>query len=215
METKICVVCGREFKIYPFEAGIRKACSPKCGGIMRRTPKDALCSDCKQKPRVPGRSYCRECGNKRSLATFYKYKTSPVAKRLTDEERHQYKLKKQARYRERYRARLNQSQRRYYRTHYDIHVRKMERRRARKAGVISDLTQKEWEIIKAVYGYRCAYCGKKPKLLTKDHIIPLLKGGGHTANNIVPACKSCNSRKHIARPPNFQPILTWSRMGER
>ena len=107
------------------------------------------------------------------------------------------------------RATLNEKQKRYYRTHYEITVRSVEKRRARKLGCENNLTAGQWNIIKAAYGYRCAYCGKKPKLLTKDHIIPLSKGGGHTANNIVPACRSCNSRKHIARPPNFQPILTW------
>lgn len=211
METKICAVCGKEFKEYPSEVWRRKTCSRKCNGIHRSKTNDTPCARCGKSPRVVGRSYCGECGNAIALVLYHKNKTCSDAKRLTDEERHQYKLKKMARYRKRNRATLNEKQKRYYRTHYDIHVRNIERRRARKARVISDLTQIEWEIIKAAYRYRCAYCGKKPKLLTKDHIIPLSKGGGHTANNIAPACRSCNSRKHIGSPPNFQPILTWHR----
>jgi len=54
---------------------------------------------------------------------------------------------------------------------------------------------KTFEYIKAVYGQRCVYCGKK-KPLTKDHIISLMKGGKDNMANIVPACWSCNSRKH-------------------
>lgn len=54
------------------------------------------------------------------------------------------------------------------------------------------LTTIEWEHIKAQYQYKCAYCDKVPTLLTQDHVIPLSKGGLHTASNIVPACAHCN-----------------------
>ncbi len=40
----------------------------------------------------------------------------------------------------------------------------------------------------------CAYC-KIRKANTKDHIIPLSKGGSDYIHNIVPACVSCNSSK--------------------
>lgn len=29
-----------------------------------------------------------------------------------------------------------------------------------------------------------------------DHVVPLICGGAHSADNIVPACRSCNSRKN-------------------
>ena len=69
------------------------------------------------------------------------------------------------------------------------------RRRALKMGAPSDLTVKQWRAKLAAYGNHCAYCGVWSKALTQDHIRPLSKGGHHTASNIVPACKSCNSRK--------------------
>lgn len=82
------------------------------------------------------------------------------------------------------------------------------RRRARVLGAaISDLTRAQWEEIKKQYAYRCAYCGKKPMKLTQDHVIPLARGGNHTASNIVPACKPCNSRKNVHAAPDFQPTL--------
>jgi 5-methylcytosine-specific restriction endonuclease McrA len=34
------------------------------------------------------------------------------------------------------------------------------------------------------------------KRLTQDHFIPVAKGGPYTQNNIVPACKRCNSSKN-------------------
>jgi len=73
-------------------------------------------------------------------------------------------------------------------------------RRARLRGLPSTLTAEQWEAIKAIYHYRCAYCGKK-KPLTQDHIIPAAHGGGYTIQNIIPACQSCNSQKSINAPP--------------
>lgn len=69
-----------------------------------------------------------------------------------------------------------------------------QRRAARKKNLPSTLTHKEWEEIKKIYDFCCAYCGQQ-KPLSQDHIIPILDGGGHVYENIVPACKSCNSKK--------------------
>lgn len=73
------------------------------------------------------------------------------------------------------------------------------RYRARIRKVESDFTVIQWQAIKDAYNHRCAYCGEK-KPLTQDHVIPISKGGPHVASNIVPACKSCNSRKQDREP---------------
>lgn len=57
-----------------------------------------------------------------------------------------------------------------------------------------DFTLAEWEEIKDLFGHRCVYCGQVTEL-TRDHLIPISKGGTHDYGNIVPACQSCNSRK--------------------
>ena len=44
-------------------------------------------------------------------------------------------------------------------------------------------------------GHRCGYCGNKTRDLTLDHIVPRSKGGLHTWDNIVSACKPCNHTK--------------------
>jgi 5-methylcytosine-specific restriction endonuclease McrA len=88
-------------------------------------------------------------------------------------------------------------------------IAKAERRRARKANApINDFTATDWQEMKAHYGYRCVYCGKKFQRLTQDHIIPLSAGGSHTKSNIVPACRSCNSKKGVgAVLTPIQPLL--------
>jgi 5-methylcytosine-specific restriction endonuclease McrA len=43
----------------------------------------------------------------------------------------------------------------------------------------------------------CLYCGKhfSRQLLTRDHVLPLSRGGRDTWENVVSACFHCNSRK--------------------
>lgn len=71
-----------------------------------------------------------------------------------------------------------------------------QKRAAKKKSLACDFTLKEWEEAKTFFEYECAYCGKKLERLTQDHVVPLSKGGTYTADNIIPACKSCNSSKH-------------------
>jgi 5-methylcytosine-specific restriction endonuclease McrA len=68
--------------------------------------------------------------------------------------------------------------------------------RRRRAYGASDFTFEDWLVILEVFGHACAYCLRGDVKLTMDHVTPLSKGGEHTAENIVPACKSCNSKKN-------------------
>ena len=49
--------------------------------------------------------------------------------------------------------------------------------------------------------YRCQYCGRlsselKPReSLTRDHLIPISRGGSNDWGNVVTACSHCNTRK--------------------
>ena len=72
-------------------------------------------------------------------------------------------------------------------------------RRAKMRKLINNLPVQEWLDILEKYNYVCAYCGIEfdcENLPTKDHIIPIDKGGHTVKENIVPACKSCNSKKN-------------------
>ena len=44
-------------------------------------------------------------------------------------------------------------------------------------------------------GWACAYCGRPTKDLTLDHVVPRYRGGAHSWDNLVSACKPCNHRK--------------------
>jgi 5-methylcytosine-specific restriction endonuclease McrA len=43
--------------------------------------------------------------------------------------------------------------------------------------------------------HTCQYCGRQTHDLTLDHVVPRHRGGLHTWDNLVAACKGCNHRK--------------------
>lgn len=57
----------------------------------------------------------------------------------------------------------------------------------------------DFATIVTLYLNRCAYCGcdfTAECPATEDHVIPIIHGGLHTPDNVVPACLGCNSKKH-------------------
>jgi 5-methylcytosine-specific restriction endonuclease McrA len=42
-------------------------------------------------------------------------------------------------------------------------------------------------------GHKCQYCGSPAENI--DHVVPRSKGGTHTWDNVVAACRPCNTRK--------------------
>ena len=50
-------------------------------------------------------------------------------------------------------------------------------------------------------GYRCQYCGRHRatlrgrEFLTRDHVLPMSRGGENVWENVVTACSPCNNRK--------------------
>lgn len=67
--------------------------------------------------------------------------------------------------------------------------------RVRKIGAKGCHTVTGWKDKVKYYGWKCYYCNKQVTNLTKDHAIPLTRGGTDWLSNILPACRSCNSRK--------------------
>lgn len=102
-------------------------------------------------------------------------------------------------YRKKYAAANPEKSRKWYKIYHTRHPEKSSeyhtRRRAREVNAEGNgVTARQWEKIKEEYFQRCAYCNQeKPPQM--DHIVPLSKGGKHDIDNIVPACKSCNSSK--------------------
>ena len=57
-----------------------------------------------------------------------------------------------------------------------------------------DMRRRVAPVVYKKYKARCYYCGS-PDNMTIDHVHPLSRGGSNNIENLVPACRSCNSRK--------------------
>src|SRR5665648_822068 len=114
---------------------------------------------------------CKKCGESKEATTEFFYASKTNKDRLSAE-----------------------CTRRYRGCHKDNINILAQRRRTRKLKLPATLTNEQWEIIKQKFGNKCAYCGKE-KPLAQEHFLAISKGGEYTADNIIPACQSCNSSK--------------------
>lgn len=75
-------------------------------------------------------------------------------------------------------------------------------------GTMSMRTLFDDEKIKYRHPDSCCYCGSKENL-HMDHLIPKIKGGADSSDNIVWSCQSCNSSKRD------RDVLVWLKKKER
>lgn len=72
------------------------------------------------------------------------------------------------------------------------------------AGTMNMASLFQDERLKLLSPARCAYCGANSPT-TADHLIPRVHGGEDAGENLVPACRSCNSAK------GAQDVMAWHR----
>jgi len=77
-----------------------------------------------------------------------------------------------------------------------------------------DLRKTQWWKRKCAEG-RCYYCGREipQRELTMDHKVPIVRGGKSAKNNVVPACKQCNSKKKHSLPLEWEEYLERIKQG--
>ena len=161
------------------------------------------------------RSDCRNCHNKDSVARVAQWRLNHPDQRNANDRR----------YRERNREKCREAIRKSYKKYYGKYVQRIyqwrtenpdkvkaiyqrykknnrakvyawnNNRRARLASIEGNLTPNEWQTILEMYEHRCVYCYQELDHPTQEHIVPIVEGGRHDESNVVPACKSCNSKK--------------------
>ena len=78
-------------------------------------------------------------------------------------------------------------------------------------------------LVRAEYGGRCAYCGKKltDETFHVDHILPRCLGGSDAFGNLIASCSDCNYAKRGMHPHEwveklggFENIFCFTKKGE-
>lgn len=85
------------------------------------------------------------------------------------------------------------------------YLRASDNKRRRAAG-LQNFTAAGWLALLAEYNGLCAYDGSD-KLVEADHRTPLARGGSNTIENILPACRRCNRRKHLMTEDEVRAFL--------
>lgn len=215
-----CGSCKRMLPLFHFgkRIGRCKECACRQSKISREAMMEAesklppthpkACGCCKEIKTLAdfqkGQRRCRECQNAKVSEHDA---ANPDLKKLRTSKHYQANKSKRAEARKRHRAEnpdwWRKWERRYNKTEKGNAVRRSvthKRRSATRAGTVT--SDQMVEIKKNAKG-RCHYCGCKTSRLTFDHIIPLAKGGTHSADNLVMACGPCNSSKSDRDPIEF------------
>lgn len=149
---------------------------------------------------VAGEKQCAGCGQLKSLIYFYPSRRGRGNVSAYCKVCYKERYYDRAKARERtaaYRVRHSERWKALHRLH-------MHKRRslmtALNDGSVTD------DVLRRLYAQRiCSYCGKptEKRLRTIDHIMPLVRGGRHTAGNLTMACFACNSSKSGRHPEEF------------
>ena len=99
-----------------------------------------------------------------------------------------------------------------HRDEYRQHNRKAEakRRRARVCDHASCLAIGPAALAWESFPHVCYICGTQlweGVNLEFDHVVPLARGGIHCADNVRPACRPCNRRKHSKTLDEFFKVM--------
>ena len=108
-------------------------------------------------------------------------------------------------------AKINAQKAAYHAAHPEHKRAKDQAYRARKSAAAGSFTGAEWRELVARWGNVCAYDGE-PGPLEPDHRVPLSRGGTNFIENILPACRSCNGRKHTMTEEEFRARLAAERI---
>jgi hypothetical protein len=206
--------CGTTLKV--FSGSLQNGKSQSCGcNRLRRRSDDLtgrrfdhwcvvrhagaerwLCRcDCGTEREIIGSSLTRRRSRSCGCVLSPRRKYSSRAERMAAQvARYRFRYRHDAAYREAVRA----AARRHGRTVAGRakSLEKVRRRQMRLRGMTRITTGDEWRRICEAWEHRCAYCCRPGLKLTRDHMVALSRQGQDDPENIVPACRPCNSKKH-------------------
>jgi 5-methylcytosine-specific restriction endonuclease McrA len=199
---KNCIYCGKEFSVFPSLVRV-ECCSRTCAKQLQGAqakgkllkPLIRPCPKCGTIDKIIN-SRCPQCIRERGLAEYHRRMQDPhwrkrIRKYATDESR---------------RVQNDPARRRIR------NLRNAESEARRRAQQLATKTARiSYERIVSFHGMICSICGEgiteQKGELSFDHVIPLIRGGTHTEDNLRPAHTVCNRRKNRRLPSEVN--LQW------
>jgi len=197
MNTKICVVCKVEkeasFEYWHAQKNGKYGIRSKCKECMKEYSKATKewRAEWSKKHRAENRDKILEEGKR-----YYQENKKEVQARHA-EWRSKNKEEIRVWHRNNYlrnKDKIKEQHKNYYDENKHKFFNANAKRNARMKNLEHSYTEEQWLRCKDYFDNSCAYCGRKRKL-ELEHFIPLTKNGEFTVNNIVAACRSCNSSK--------------------
>lgn len=199
MDTKACTKCGRELPATTeyFHKHTGEKLSPSCKECKANYLKRYYDKN-KEKYLLHNKQYHKN--NKLSVSEHHKQYYKDNKSSL---------LENHKRYRKDNKLSISEQSKQYYCSNKDEILQKhsyyrishpeqfrnySQKRRTRISRLTATLTLEQWEFTKAYFNNECCYCGAE-KPLEQEHFVATTNGGGYTADNIIPSCRSCNASK--------------------
>ena len=207
--TKTCIKCKQEKAVDGFGSDCRRpdGLFPYCKACRQRDPAKyderkrnkaaglRKCTGCQQwltasffgnnKARPDGRhAHCRKCALKQSLCYTAANHEKVIARRKAYSAAHT--------------EQIAQKWQVYYKANHHRLILKANAQRRDYDPALDTLTGPEWKQILVDQGGLCAKCKGRfnSKFIpTRDHILPLIKGGYLTRENTQALCRGCNTSK--------------------
>ncbi len=213
--SKTCKHCGKVL-----DPGSKSLCL-NCyrTRVQWRGEKTIVCKECGEVKKQNAKGLCQRCYSKKYMKKYHadyerqrrKDKAEHIRKldsaRNQKPERQQYRREYMQKYYLEHHEEMLEYQRNYRRADPERRDNYKKRSIARRKNLPDTLTVEQWHSILDRYHHACAYCGKTGVKLEREHKIPAIKGGGYTADNIIPACGECNRRKHMMTDVEFRKFL--------
>lgn len=147
-----------------------------------------------------GLKWCRRCESVQPIDNFHKNGNTlrSICKQCEVEESHSKKKENGYYDRPEVREARNKTSAEYKRRMYandeEYRLNEIIRCHERRVSAGKPITTAEWLECVEAFDNSCAYCGAQ-RNLTMEHVIAIANGGTNSVDNIIPACRSCNSSK--------------------
>lgn len=208
-KTKVCSNCGKE-KLLTNEFYYKRKDSVdgyrnQCKECEKKKQRDYYLVSCERQKEY-SKKY-REENREKTIEYLRQYRKENREK-IAEFKKHKYQLnkshilkQKQVYYRNN--SKTINKRRKLHNINLDLKRISEQKRESKKRNLIATLTEEQWSEIKKKFNSRCAYCGMTEKehikrfneRLHQEHFIPLSSKGEYSHNNIITACRSCNSSK--------------------